>query len=232
MALEYYELQMRQSDNTAAAEFARVTREQFGDIELPSNNDHVEIPTPVEISRFSDEAKTALGKRGFVVHELTGQSIKSLRESGRQFWADWHKQYPDFEALTSRTSEVAINPDPKKFFINKSNNKTLEKQIKMIEKFSENLTKGRNRIPDVEAILGEAPDYVELAFRHLDVTRDYLFGEKHGYNYARTKTSVESHVANVGRFLPTYGLSVHIWLPDNGRDRVFAAPLVVPAGTR
>ena len=229
MALEYYELQMRESGNTAAAEFARVTREQFGDIALPSNNGHIEIPT-VPVVRFSDEAKAALEKQKFIIHELTGQSIKSLKDSGRKFWTDWHKQYPDFEALASRRSEVAINPE--KLFIDKSNNKTLSEQEEMIRKFSESLAKGRNRIPNVEAIMGGAPDYVELVFRHLDATGDYLFGEKYGYNYAMTKTFVGAGVASVGGFGPADGLLVSHWNPDYGHDYVFAAPLVVPAGSR
>src|SRR3989344_1978907 len=73
-------------------------------------NGRVEQPR-LEMVRFSDEAKAALLKQKFVIHELTGQSIKSLRDSDRKFWTDWHKQYPDFESLTSIHSEVAINPD-------------------------------------------------------------------------------------------------------------------------
>ena len=229
MALEYYELQMRESGNIAAAEYARVTREQFGDISLPSNNGHLEVPL-VEVVKFSDGARTALEKRKYVIHTLTGQSMKSLRDSGRKFWTNWHRQYPDFEALTSMHSEVAINPD--KLFIDNSDNKTLEQQEKMIRKFSESLAKGRNRIPGVEAVMGGAPDYVELAFRHLDVTGDYLFGEKYGYNYTRTKTYLEAYVAHVGSFFPAGGLHVFGWGPDDGDDDVFAAPLVVPAGSR
>ncbi len=229
MALEYYELQMRQAGNIAAAEYARVTREQYGDVALPSNNGHVEIPT-VSVIRFSDEAKATLEKQKFVIYELTGQSIKSLRDSGRKFWTDWHKQYPDFESLTSMHSEVAIHP--KQLFIDNSHNKTLAEQEEMIKKFSADLAKGRNRIPNVEAIMGEASDYVELAFQHLDTTGDYLFGEKYGYNYARTKTRVGAGVAGVGRFYPTYGLYVGYWHHDVGGDDVFAAPLVVPAGNR
>lgn len=42
---------------------------------------------PVEIKRFSQEAKEALEKQGFVIYGLTGQSIKTLRDAGRNFWS-------------------------------------------------------------------------------------------------------------------------------------------------
>ncbi len=85
-------------------------------------------------------------------------------------------------------------------------------------------------MPGVEAIIGEASDYAELAFAHLDATdgKGYLFGEKYGYNYARTKTPVGSGVAHVGDFGDVRGLGVGHWHPDNRLGRVFAVPLVVP----
>lgn len=180
--------------------------------------------TPIEVRRFSQEAKEALRREGYAVYELTGQSIASVRDSGRKFWTTWHRDYPDFEALTSMHSEVAINPA--KLFLPKSNNKTLVQQEDLIARFSEDLG---TRIQGVEAIMGEAPDYVDLAFARLNDTGDYLFGERDGYNYARTKTpTVGSLVAGVGLFDPAHGLGVYDWARDDGHVDVFAAPLVVP----
>ena len=191
---------------------------------------------PVEIVKFTDEARVALKKQKFVVYELTGESIKSLRDSDRKFLSTWHQSYPDFEALTSRLSEVAINPDPKKFYLPNSNRKTLEDQLELVKKFSESLTKGRKRVPGVEAILGEVPDYVELAFTHLDRTGERLFGEKFQrdgfWSYTRTITSVGGRVARVGRFLAGDGLDVDRWEPPGVDDDLWAAPLVVPVENR
>lgn len=78
--------------------------------------------------------------------------------------------------------------------------------------------------------MGEAPDYVELAFAHLDATGERLFGKKYDYNYARTKTpTVDSYVAHVSYFGSVDGLRVDYWYRDDGYGDVFASPLVVPA---
>lgn len=180
--------------------------------------------TPIEVRRFSDEAKAALEKEGYVVDTLTSQSIATLRSAGKPFWSTWHKDYPQFEALTSMSSEVAIHPE--KLFIPKSNNRTLAKQEDLINKFSQELGK---KVPGVDAIMGGMADYVDLAFAHLEATGDRLFGEKYNYNYARTNTpTVGAGVAVVGNFGPSSGLSVSYWHRGVGASRVFAAPLVVP----
>lgn len=185
------------------------------------------VTTPekqLEIKRFSAEQKEALEKQGFVIYGLTGQSIKTLRDSGRKFWSTWHKNYPDFEALGSMHSEVAINPN--KLFLPESNHKTLAQQEKMVEKFSQKL---RKKIPGVKAIVGQAPDYVGLAFAHLDSTKEYLFGAKDEFDYARTKTPTGgSVVAGVGSFDAADGLGVNDWGAGFGDGFVHAAPLVVP----
>lgn len=187
----------------------------------------IPLQTPerqLEIKRFSQEAKEALEKRGFVIYGLTGQSIKTLRDAGRQFWSTWHKDFPGFETLISMHSEVAIKPN--KLFLPKSNNKTLPQQEKMVGKFSEELGK---KVKGVKAIIGQAPDYVELAFAHLDSTKEYLFGAKYNYDYARTKTPTSSsRVAVVGHFRADDGLGVAYWGAVHGGDFVHAAPLVVP----
>ncbi len=178
-----------------------------------------------EITRFSDEQREALKKEGYLIYGLTGQSIKTLRGAGRKFWSTWHKdsQFADFEALRSMHSEVAINPS--ELFLPKSNNKTLAQQEEMVDKFSQELGE---KVKGVKAIIGQAPDYEELAFRHLDATQDYLFGVKYNYDYARTKTPTSgSDVAHIGNFLAD-GLLVFRWRAGLGGDDVHATPLIVP----
>lgn len=222
MALERWELLQRQKGNATGAEIARVLRQQYGDVPLTD-----ELPT--EVQTFSEEAREKLTQEGYQIYALTGQSIRSLRESGRRFWADWHQEYPDFEAVKSRRSEVAINPDPKKFFLPESNRKTLDQQLAMVRSFSASLIK---RIAGVKALIGEAPDYCELAFLHLDKTGVYLFGEEYNYDYTRTVTQVGSGVAGVGYFRRQYGLRVDYWRPDGANGRLWVVPLVVPVESR
>lgn len=226
MSMEHWRLGQLAKGNFAAVKIAEGLIEQFGDIDPPSVEGRP-LPAkeaPIEIKRFSAEQREALEKQGFVIYGLTGQSIKTLRDSGRKFWSTWHNSLLDFETLGSMQSEVAINPN--KPFLPKSNNKTLTQQEEMVEKFSRELGK---KVGGVKAIIGQAPDYVEIAFAHLDATKDYLFGAKDNYDFARTKTPAgSSDVANVGDFLADSGLYVSHWNADDGGGSVHAAPLVVP----
>jgi len=224
--MEYWRLGQLAKGNSVAGKIAEGLIQQFGDIDLPSIEGRPLPVTeaPVEIKRFSPEQREALEKEGYLVYGLTGQSIKALRDSGRKFWSTWHEKFPDFEALVSMQSEVAINPD--KLFLPRSNNKTLKQQEDMVGKFSQELGK---KVPGVKAIIGDAPDYVELAFQHLDAAKDYLFGVKYNCDFARTKTPVRgSGVACVGYSGADDGLYVSYWNADIGGGDVHAAPLVVP----
>jgi hypothetical protein len=181
--------------------------------------------TPVEVRRFSNEAKEALEEDGYIIITLTGQSIASLRQAGRRFCG---YQDPQTQALTSMQSEVAFNPS--QLFLPKSNNITLTQQEKMIERFSQRLAE---KTPGVEAIMGGAADYIDLAFTHLDATGNRLFGEEYDYDWARTNTphlSSAGYAVIVGCFSSKKekGLDVNSFEGDRGAPFVFAAPLVVP----
>jgi len=176
-----------------------------------------------EIQRFTQEQKDALKKEGYVFYELTGQSIKTLREAGNSFWSTWHEDYPYFEVLKSMKSEVAINP--KQLFLPGSNcKKFLGKEV-LVENFSKNISA---KIPGVEAIIGKAPDYIELAF--LSPTKHCLFGKEYGYGYTITQTQVGSGVACVGGMDSSIGIDVIRWNSDNRSSGLYVAPLVVPIG--
>jgi len=216
MALERWELVQRQKGNKIGAEMAQLLRKHFGDVPLPTSE------TLPSIKKFSPETKEALEKLGYLIYSLTGKSIKNLKEEGMEFRRIWRRDYPDFEALTSIRSEVAINPD--ELFLPKSNYKTLKRQEEMVDEFSEELTK---KIQGVKAVIGQAPDYLELAFQHLDKTKDYLFGEKYHYDSARTKTPTRgSYIASIGG--SGYGWRGNSWSAGLGHFGVYAAPLVVP----
>ncbi len=178
----------------------------------------------VKIQSFPIETQRALEKEGFLIYPLTGQSMKSLREAGEKFLTTWHKAYPDFEALTSRLTQVAINPQ--KLFLSESNRKTLPRQEEMVVDFSQEISR---KIKGVRAIIGEAPDYIELAFIHLKETGGYLFGEKYNYGYARTKTLInDTEAANVGCFSRKFGLQVRHWRFRHSLDSIWAVPILVP----
>lgn len=211
------------------AAIAFILRRQFGDVPFPSFTPvETTVGTPEtqkEIKRFSAEAREALEEQGYVVYSL-GQSIRTLNvRAGRKFWSRRCQDYSSFEVLTSIKSEVAINP--KALFLPGSNDKTLRQQEEMVDRFSEGLGK---KIPGVKSIIGQAPDYLELAFAHLDKTGDFLFGEKYHCDFARTKTPTNgSRVASVGDHGLGDGFYVSDWPADLGSGDLYVAPLVVPS---
>ena len=97
----------------------------------------------------------------------------------------------------------------------------------LVEEFGLELVR---KIPGVQVVIGEGPDYVELAFLHFDKTGERLFGEKHDYSFTRTKTPVGSGSVAVGNFSVKLGLEVFLCRdPEDLRVGIWIAPLVVPA---
>ena len=180
-----------------------------------------------EVKRFSPETRLALMNEGYVVYTLSGQSIRSLRESGRPFFSTWHRdsQYEGFETRGSMRSEIAV--DPHVLIIPGSNNKTISQQERMIAEFAVEL---RRKIEGVDAIMGEVADYAELAFAHLDATGERFFGMKYDFKYVRTKTpTTDSKAATIGAFIADLGLELISADPSaNNFSELFATPMVIP----
>ena len=93
-----------------------------------------------EPARFSADTRRSLEEHGYYIFTLTGQSIKSIRESGHPFFSTWHKKHPEIdEELKSMLSEVAINPDPEKIFLANSKSLLDAEAIRFIEDFSKTI---------------------------------------------------------------------------------------------
>ena len=234
MAMNYSEKELRRLGDKDLAKIVSgahdVFRQRHPDMkDIPLAGTVVVPEAPkIEIVPFTQEQLEGLRKEGLLPdYNLTRQSLAALRKDGNPFWSTWHKDYPKFEAVASIGSAVAFNPDHP--FLAGSNNKTLEQQLEMVARYSQEL---QQRVPGVMAILGEAPDYAELAFTHFKQTGRRLFGSEHGYNYTRTQTPVGSDVAGVGCFFADSGLFVSDWDPGLRNGDLFAAPLVVPTGTK
>lgn len=184
--------------------------------------------TPRIIKPFSKEALDFLKRKEQLVYPLNGLSLNAQKLAGRPFWyiVDVGEK---FLTLPSMFSQVAINSSPDKFFLPKSNKLTLPQQQEIINEYSYKLQKEFGS-KEIKAVMGDAPDYSLVAFLHLDVTKEYLFGAKYRYNKARTKTRTGgSTIATVGPFDAGFGLHVGRWDAGIGLDYVHAAPLVVPA---
>lgn len=177
---------------------------------------------------YTDEEKRILKEDGAVIYSLEGETIQVQREGGRKFWyvVDAGER---FLTLPSRVMEVAIYPDPERFFVPDSFNKTKAQQEELVRKDGQEL-RVRLGIGDLEEILPEAPEATEVLFKHLDETGVRLLGENYGYRYIRTNTpinSVGSIVAHVGSFGAGGGPDVDDWFAHGGGPDVGAARWVV-----
>lgn len=107
-----------------------------------------------DITKFSPEALRAIEEARLPIFTLTGKSIRYLRQSGIPIVPQWPNQ-DHLETLPSRRSQVAVeNLYPTNTF-----NKPMTEQQILVKRYDKRLSE---RIPDVEAVIGEAPDYVEL----------------------------------------------------------------------
>lgn len=186
----------------------------------------------VKIEPLPAEAKKFLKSEGYLWLPLTNQTLGGMRDAGRPFY---HVDPADRVLTTpSVFAEVAFHPDPKRFFLPGSNRKTLDKQIDMVKEFSEELQR-KSGLTSIKAVIGEASDYADLTYTHVDnIGRkrfgDRLFGPKYGFNFTRTITPTSGFdVAYFGDFDGADGPAVDDWGRDEGCGRLFVAPLVVSA---
>lgn len=100
----------------------------------------------------------------------------------------------------------------------------------MIAEFNNNITQ---RVPGVEVIIGDAPDYIELTFAHRELTGEsLLLGEFGGYN-TRTNTSVEGgNVMSVGGIDSHGNMDLSWGSPNERGNMLVVTPLVIPAVTK
>jgi len=181
---------------------------------------------------FTNEEKKTLKKDGYLIYPFTLKTIKTQKEAGKPLWHVIDTG-PEFEAVTSMVGQVAFYPDPRRFFIPESNNRSLEEQLKMIEEYGKDLRQRLDLPDNIQAVMGHVPDYTQLAFTYLEKTGEYLFEGKYGYNYARTKTPTSgSNVASVGGSGAGLGLRVLDCDRARGSNLLFAVPLVVSIKTR
>lgn len=222
--LECWELFQRKRGNDAGAEMARVLREQYGDIDVPNEKQSLQETEKPGILKFSEDVKRRLEENGFRIYSLTGRSIKSLKEDGKLFASEWHEESPEFEKLTSRRSEVAINP--LLLFLPSGRGKTLFDQMIEIGNFNNDV-----HVPGMTAVLGEAADYIDLAFLHSSISprASKLFGASYDNDFTKTNTAIGGRIAAVGKFT-SRGLSVVRIDPYDMRVRFQIAPLIVPTG--
>lgn len=189
---------------------------------------------------FTDETRAALIRDGAFIYLPTGETISGQKNDGRLFWyvdggfiADGRNRLTEFPA---RRIEVAIYPDPQRFFVPNSSDQPTGAQIALLAKDTQALRERLGRA-DIDQILPEAPEVTEVIFRHLDLLGVYLLGPNDNdyiwHMRTNTPTNKEgSRLAYVGYFTAELGLGVDDWGRDAGYGMIGAARWIVPQGAK
>lgn len=183
--------------------------------------DGFEDPTPPdeqETLSFNPELRHVLLEKGFLIQPLTALSLKTLNHQGKiHYLTTWRGEYPEFEKLHSRKSDVAINPQLR--FPG-----TFDEQVSAIAKYN---LEFQSRFTGARAIIGEAPDYMEFAFAQFNTTGERLFGQKDSF-FVRTNTRINNKIVGIGNFTNEFGMHVELCEPNRSNNNLFAIPIIIP----
>lgn len=193
-------------------------------------------PLTQEFRPFTDKEMKALVEDGAVFFDLDGDTIEQEQKEGRPFRYVANGGVRLLKVPSIKT-QVAIYPNPKKFFIPDSGNKDLSTQERLAEKDGQELRKRLGLKDDSLTVIipDQASTLTELTFKYLDETTKkgigvWLFGPDYKYLYGRTKNPVNesgSSVVIVGDASPGSGVNVYFWLRDDGCDNLYVVRLVV-----
>jgi hypothetical protein len=173
---------------------------------------------------FTPIQKEALINNGFAIYRLTGQTLELLFSQGHPFVRQWHDKdfwflADDIAKQRAIVGEVAIRSELP--FLSEGTNKTLDEQLQIIDDFNRKL---KITNPGVIAMIGNAPDYAELAFQHpnslcpINLTEDFI----------RTKSFYSKvNAVTVGPFLKD-GLNISGWNVQSTGLRLGIIPLLIP----
>ncbi len=186
-----------------------------------------ELLTPIT---FSERTKEVLISDGAVLYLPESKSLEDQKRLGRSFGYIVDASSRGFLALRARPIEVAIYPDPERFFVPESFNKTKSHQEELQADDARTLRQ-KLGVEDITEIMPEVPEAIEVIFEHYDKTGVRLTGMDFRYLYMRTNTPTNesgSHVADVGYF-DDDGPRVADWLVVGIGPHLGAARWVVPS---
>lgn len=250
--MQHIERELKRAGEGNLAQIIAGVRKEFQarghgkDIALPGTQ--IEAITMVqrevlgEAIRFTDEEKKALVDDGAVLYLPIGETIQAQKAAKRPLWYvnEGYKEGGKnrLTEFPSRAIEVAIYPDPERFFVPDSFSKTTDQQIALVEQDAHALRE-RLGLPNIGETLPEASEATEVLFKHFDATNVRILGQdyqKNGaWSYIRTITPINkegSYVAYVGFWYAVIGLYVYDWYRDYSGVNIHAARWVVPTGTR
>lgn len=185
------------------------------------------------VRQFNPAALRDLERNHAEVLDPLNVSLAGLVAAERPFWHITSRDDPNFMGLLSRSTQIAIFPQPEDLYVPGSNNLSLAQQKESLAVDEAEVVRNSRKmgIGGLRLVIGDVATHAGLVFAYFDRSGGVrLHGADYGYRYARTETTtVGSFVADVGYFNEFDGLDVLDWLAGNGNPRVWALRLGVPA---
>lgn len=127
------------------------------------------------VATFSGLTREMLEQDGYRFARLTGKTALELQDEGLKLGTDRPRRFPEAETAVGHKTEVAYKPDDQFVIVGQRLNKNLdfEGYTRSVDHLSRFLGK---KMPDVQAIIGRLPDYLELLFERYKRTNTYAFG--------------------------------------------------------
>jgi hypothetical protein len=210
---------------------------------MRASDDNHFLEHKVEMKRFDRNERETLLKDGAYIYGLAGETmslqIEIQKQKGWPSFTYIEKPNEEFLLKPSLISEVAIYPDPNKFFIPNSGMAMLYEQEELTKDDTKDLRQ-RLQLPGISVIIPkEVSTLTEITFKHLDGTGNWLFGCEYAlaHNlksiYGRTKDSVDEHDPNTAAVggigvTPSKGLGVVAWPRNLPMINLWAVRLIVP----
>jgi hypothetical protein len=170
---------------------------------------------------------------GAVILTTFGQTLTSQREIQEREHRPSFQQMVNAPELLNRPSElmqVAIYPDPDRFYIPGSENADLETQEALAREDGEQQRK-RLGLDCIDVIVPKrAATLSGIFFATRKLSGELMFGRKYGCHYGRTSDSIGngSKTAIVGDVDPASGIVISSWPHNQGSDDIRAVRLIVP----
>jgi len=181
---------------------------------------------------FTEEERKILKDDGAKIYPIEGETIQAQMDAGRPF------HYVADRVLLLNTpslvSEMAIYPNPNRFFVSSTLGKKLSKQEKLVKKDASQLRKRLGLKGIDEIIPQEAATVTELLFKHRRGSKSkvWLLGESYRHLRVITKNPTDESGLRVAlvsfRFSMGPGLIVETWDRNLGFSDICAIRLIVP----
>jgi hypothetical protein len=182
---------------------------------------------------FTQEEKEKLRAEGALIYAIGEETVAEQMQRNDGFWNIRHENEAEYLEVPARRMEVAIFPDPEKFFVPESYMKDKDEQERLLLEDTGILRAKLGFDNSVTQILPEIAEATSVIFKHKDTTGTRLLGEEYSCASIRTNTSHRKDgwdfKLQVGNFFEgrIEGMEIAYSRAVNGQGHTSAARFIV-----